>query len=475
MDSFQDKKDYKDRLKSLYKFNEILLKNSPVAIAVLNPDASIRYINPAFEKLTGFYSKEIIGIKNPYPWWDKDKISEINIIFEKMLSGKLSKAELSYKSKAGKKLKVIVSCSIFKEKNNDKYYIANIVDVTEERKKEKKLEYASFHDNLTGIYNRAYFNEEIKRLSKSRLYPISIIMGDINSLKLINDVFGHYKGDLLLKKTAKIIKKCCRNEDIISRWGGDEFSIILPKTNEETAEKIILRIKEVCRKENINELPVSISLGSATIKTGKQKIKTIIKDAEDRMYEAKLIESENVTNRIIGEIEGLLIKKNIENKGHINRLMEMAKKTASIINLKKNEISNLEFLCKFHDLGKITIPESIIMKADKLLEDEYKLLKKNPVIGSRIIESSPKIAHVSELILSYHERWDGKGYPRGLKGKEIPFLSRLFSIINSYDTMISKDVLYKKPKTKEEAKQELFSCAGTQFDPELVKEFIKII
>lgn len=475
METFNNNTEYKDKFKSLYKFNEILLKNSPNAIAVLNPDTSIKYINPAFEKLTGFMSGEIIGIKSPYPWWDKNEISEILKVFSKLTSGELSKSELSYRSKKGKELKVIVSCTIFKEGGKVRYYIANIVDVTEERKKEKKLEYASFHDSLTGIYNRAYFNEEIKRLSKSRLYPVSIIIGDINSLKLINDVFGHDKGDLLLKKTAKIIKKCCRNEDIVSRWGGDEFSIILPKTNKETAKNIILRIKELCSQESINKLPISISLGAATIETGRQNIRLVIKEAEEKMYDSKLMESEHVTNLIIGEIEDLLISRNIESRKHISRLTEMAKKTASSINLKKSETRNLEFLCKFHDLGKITIPESIIMKADKLLDKEYRLIKKNPVIGSRIIESSPKIAHISELILSYHERWDGKGYPRGLKGKKIPYLSRLFSIINSYDTMISQDVLYKKPKTKEEAVEELKSCAGTQFDPELVEEFIKTI
>ncbi len=471
----QSNTDYKEKLKNLYKFNEILLRNSPTAIVVSNADTSINYINPAFEKLTGFNSSETLGVKAPYPWWDNNEKSELMKIFSKMISGEQPKAEFSYRSRTGKKLKVIISCSIFKENSKVRYHIANIVDVTKERRKEKKLEYSSFHDSLTGIYNRAFFNEEIKRLSKSRLYPVSIIIGDINSLKLINDVFGHDKGDLLLKKTAKIIKKSCRNEDIVSRWGGDEFSIILPKTGKETAEKIILRIKELCKLETIKSLPISISLGSATFETEKQNIKNIIKEAEEKMYDAKLMESEHVTNLIIGEIEDLLISKNIESKKHINRLMEMAKKTASLINLKKSETDNLEFLCKFHDLGKITIPESIIMKADKLLDKEYKIIKKNPVAGSRIIESSPKIAHISELILSYHERWDGKGYPRGLKGKKIPFLSRLFSIINSYDTMTSHDVLYKEPKTKEEAIEELKSCAGTQFDPALVDEFIKAI
>jgi len=475
MEKSQNKTDYREKLRNLYKFNEILLKNSPVAIEVLNPDTSIKYVNPAFEKLTGFDFNEIIGIKSPYPWWDKDKISEIMEVFKKLVSGELSKAELFYRSKKGKKLRVVITCSIFRENDRLRYYIANIVDVTEERKKEKKLEYASFHDNLTGIYNRAYFNEEIKRLGRSRLYPVSIVIGDINSLKLINDVFGHDKGDILLKKTAKIIKKCCRKEDIVSRWGGDEFSIILPKTDKETAKKIISRIKEICTHENINELPISISLGFATIENTKQNIKLIIKEAEERMYDTKLMESEHVTNLIINEIEDLLISKNIENKNHINRLTEMARKVAASVNLKKSEISNLEFLCKFHDLGKITIPESIIMKAGKLIETEYEIIKKNPVIGSRIVESSPKIAHISELILSYHERWDGKGYPKGLKEKEIPLLSRLFSIINSYDTMVSRDVLYKNPRTKEEAIEELLNCSGTQFDPELVNEFIKTI
>ncbi len=300
-------------------------------------------------------------------------------------------------------------------------------------------------------------------------------MGDLNSLKLINDIFGHDRGDLLLKKIAKIIKKCCRAEDIVSRWGGDEFSIILPKTDNETAEKIILRIKKVCNDTTINSLPVSISLGSATIKTDKQDIESKIREAENNMYDAKLHESEYVTSQIIKEIEKLLISKNIENEEHLDRLIKMAKKAAATVNLEKNEIDNLEYLCRFHDLGKITIPESIIMKAGKLAQKELKMIKKNPVIGSRIISSSQGTAHISELILSHYERWDGSGYPRGLKGEEIPFLSRLFSIINSYVTMTSPDIPYKKPKGKSEAIEELQACAGTQFDPKLVKEFIKVL
>jgi len=114
------------------------------------------------------------------------------------------------------------------------------------------------------------------------------------------------------------------------------------------------------------------------------------------------------------------------------------------------------------------------MKAGDLLKEEYDMIKRNPITGSRILGSSPKIAHISELVLSCHERWDGLGYPRGLKGEEIPLLSRLFSIINSYDVMLHRDIPYKIIKTREEAIKELEQCAGTQFDPYLVNEFIKI-
>ncbi|MEA2016084.1 MAG: sensor domain-containing diguanylate cyclase [Actinomycetota bacterium] len=132
-------------------------------------------------------------------------------------------------------------------------------DISERKEMEKRLSYLSFHDSLTDLYNRAYFEEELKRLDTERQIPSSIIMGDINGLKIINDAFGHKEGDEILKNCAEVLRKCCRVEDIIARWGGDEFSILLPGTNSEVALEVAKRIKENSTRTTKARIPLSIS------------------------------------------------------------------------------------------------------------------------------------------------------------------------------------------------------------------------
>ncbi len=184
-----------------------------------------------------------------------------------------------------------------------------IRDITERKKSEEKIKYMSFHDNLTDLYNRAYFDEELKRLDRERQLPLSIIIGDVNGLKLINDGFGHKKGDLLLRKCAKVLVKSCRSEDIICRWGGDEFAIFLPKTQEEEAKEIVERIRLGCIDLENKKLPLSISLGVATKTENLQNLQKVIKSAEDRMYRRKLVERKSISSSILSAFSRALLKK----------------------------------------------------------------------------------------------------------------------------------------------------------------------
>ncbi len=164
-------------------------------------------------------------------------------------------------------------------------------DITDKNKAEEKIEYLSFHDGLTGLYNRAYFDEELNRLDTERQLPITIVMGDLNGLKLINDVYGHSKGDMLLRNIADILKESFRKEDITSRWGGDEFISILPKTSAKDARSIIKRVKKLCEEKSTAEIPLNISFGASTKKSSSKNIVDILKEAEDKMYKSKIVES----------------------------------------------------------------------------------------------------------------------------------------------------------------------------------------
>jgi len=156
-------------------------------------------------------------------------------------------------------------------------------DITEQKRAEEKIWYLSFHDKLTGLYNRAFFEEELKRLNTERQLPLSIIFCDVNGLKSINDNYGYDKGDLLLCKVSEALRSCFRNEDMVVRWGGDEFIIVLPNTNEEDTDDIVGRICQNCQKKSKPRLPVSIAIGTALKKKVSQDIDLIVNEAEKRM------------------------------------------------------------------------------------------------------------------------------------------------------------------------------------------------
>jgi len=463
-------------LRKMHEFNFTLLNKSPSPIMVLNNDGSVDYFNSAFEKMTGYFLNEAKGLKPPFPWWSKEEYDRLFLNYRNLLRGTSERAEVNFQKKDGSKIFVLMDCAAITLEDNVHKYIASIIDITDKKISEGKLEYLSFHDSLTGLYNRAYFEEELKRLNKSRNIPLSLIIGDLNSLKLINDAFGHNKGDYILKKMSGILRNCCRKEDIISRWGGDEFAIILPDTCADTTDNIIGRIKTACEFESgCNEnYPLSIAIGSAVKKYVGENINDIFKLAEDNMYRNKLMERKKLNRSMFLSLERLLFERNLETEEHIARLQKLAGKLGKIFRISGKQSEDLFKLVRFHDIGNIAIPENIFKKRDKFTMEEWFSIKRHPEIGSKIAESFPDIAGISDCILSHHEWWDGNGYPRKLAGEEIPFISRLISVVDAFDVM-TNDSTYKTAISKGEAIKELKKFSGIQFDPDIVEEFIKIV
>ncbi len=347
--------------------------------------------------------------------------------------------------------------------------INNMLDDLEEA--QDKVKYMGFHDDLTGLYNRAYFEEELGRLDTKRHLPFSIVVGDINGLKLINDAFGYIKGDEIIKEMSKLLKGCFRKEDIIARWGGGGFIIILPNIDEKNTLKIIERMKGYCNKTTSEMIPLSISIGVSTKENPSQDIKNIIKEAEDMMCRHKLIEQQSTRSSIISSLEKALEERDYETKEHMARMRNYVQKMGEKLKLTDGQLDELNLLATLHDIGKIAIADSIILKPGKLNDKEWELVKKHPEIGYRISQSSLQLAPIARAILSHHENWDGSGYPNGLRKNEIPLISRIISIVDAYDAM-TNDRPYKKAVSEEEALEELRRCSGTQFDPNLVKVFI---
>jgi len=345
-------------------------------------------------------------------------------------------------------------------------------DFSEQKKKQEKIEFLSYHDQLTGLYNRRFYLEELKRLDTERNLPMTIVMADVNGLKLINDSLGHVMGDKLLKKVAEVITNGCRDDDIIARLGGDEFVIILPKTDTREATQIIQRIKELSLKEKVGFIEISISFGYQTKHAKEENIQEVFKKAEDYMYKKKLFESPSMRGKTIKTIITTLQEKSKKEEQHARRVSLLCENMGEALGLDEYKIKEIKSVGLLHDIGKIAIDEKILNKPGKLTDDEWKEMRRHPKIGCNILKMLNDMAEIAEYVLAHHERWDGKGYPKGLKENEIPFVSRILIIADAYDGMTGGGN-YKNVLSEEAAIEELRKNAGIQFDPELVNVFIE--
>jgi diguanylate cyclase (GGDEF)-like protein/PAS domain S-box-containing protein len=268
---------------------EEILDSLTVGVVIMNQNEEFIYFNELANKITGYSIDDFKKINqwfiSAYP--DPDYREKVKNNFRNKVKNKKSYNHI---------------LQIFDKNNKEKYIefrikplknghvMANIIDVTEKKKRHKKIEYLSYHDELTGLYNRHYLQEELKKLKESRQYPVSIIIGDLDNLKAINDNFGHLSGDEYIKKAANIINSLLRNEDIVARVGGDEFVIILPNTTKKTAASISERIRREFKLENKKSdksIKFDISIGISTAKNKKTDLISCYHLADQNMYKNK--------------------------------------------------------------------------------------------------------------------------------------------------------------------------------------------
>jgi diguanylate cyclase (GGDEF)-like protein/PAS domain S-box-containing protein len=346
------------------------------------------------------------------------------------------------------------------------------IDISVRKETEERIQSLIFHDTVTGLYNRIYLDDQLKEIEKSQ-ESFCIIVGDLNGLKSVNDTYGHKAGDKLLAKSARILASVSRVGDIVARSGGDEFVIIMPNCDVKYAQDLCRRIKRKFANAARRKLPLSIALGYAAKDSALKSIQEIFKEADARMYLNKLLERKSSYGTLFTSLQNTLYEKSQETEEHAERIKILALKMGRSLKLPLHELDNLSLLATLHDIGKIAIPEEILFKAGPLTASEFKVIQTHSEIGFRIASTNIHLLQVAEGILAHHERWDGNGYPRGLKGVEIPLISRIIAIADSYDAMTQNRV-YHKAIDPSVALDEIAKAAGTQFDPNLVQTFLKL-
>ncbi len=344
-------------------------------------------------------------------------------------------------------------------------------DISERTAQNERIEYLSYHDHLTGLYNRRYFEEELKRIDGRRHFPLSIIMGDINNLKMINDAFGHLAGDEVIYASGKIIKKFCRPNDVAARWGGDEFVLLLPNTDEEATAKIVERMNQAVALAPVDQGVLSIAFGWDTKKNLSEDVMVVFKNAENLMYKHKLLLKPQVRADTIRTIMMSLYEKSGAEKTHSDNVSHYARLIAEALQLSDKEIETLTWAARLHDIGKVTLAPEVLAKKEALTADEWVAMKRHPEIGYHITNHSAELAEIALAILGHHEWWDGSGYPKRLAGQKIPLLSRIIAIAEAYDALLT-DRPYQPAVTPCQAVYAIVHGSGTQFDPSIAAVFV---
>lgn len=436
----------------------------------------IMYYSPMWRAILGYEQDEI---EDTYEAWSKlwhpEDVGMIREAVKDYFKGKTSNFEVTHrvKDKSGNWRWTLARGELVRNGNGEpSRWIGTNIDITGLKEAEKEIRYLSFHDQLTGLYNRRFYEEELKRLDTIRNLPISLIMVDINGLKLANDAFGHTLGDRLLKKAAETIKTECRSDEIVSRIGGDEFVVILPGTDSFGAEMLAKRIKRTVSAEKVDLLDLSVSLGWATKTYPGEAMEDIFNKAEDNMYRRKLVESPEIKERAVQTILNGLWKRFPEERAHSKRVSRLSEEIAEELGFSREEIATVKEAAMLHDIGYITLSEAILQKPGKLDDHEWIEIKRHSEKGYLILSSVNRMAQQAKFVLHHHEHWDGSGYPNGLKGGSIPLGSRIIGIAGSYDAMLC-DRAYRKALSKEEAISEIAKNAGKLFDPELARLFVE--
>ena len=463
-----DRKKSEEEIKHLLERTHSMINDHDAVMLLIEPETGeIIEANPAASTFYGYSKEELLHMTvRDINAMDKEKAAEMRL---KALNRGQKYSAIPHYLKSGEIRIVDVYISPI-DYDGQKVLYAIIFDVTEREIIAKENEFLAYHDYLTGLYNRRYFDEEFERRVRQGDLPIALLLGNIDGFKTFNDAFGHSKGDEALKETANRIAALIIDGGTIARVGGDEFAILVSGKNEDEIRQCLDKLTQEFDKDlgdSGKDGLITISWGYGIQREEKDTLDVLHREAEAFMNNRKFYNKNSLRSKTVNVIMETLFMKSEREKKHSERVGELCETIAREMNLSKTEVDKIRVAGLLHDIGKIGIEEAILNKTGKLDAKEWEMMKLHPAKSASILAKTIEYNDITEIVLSHHERYDGKGYPKGLTGTEIPIMARILAISDAYDAMTEQRT-YRTPFSNEEAIAELKRCSGTQFDPEVV-------
>ena len=450
-----------------------------VGDGVISTDSSgsVTMMNPVAERLTGWPSAEATGRRFSEVCRIVDErtgLPEAGNVERVLVTKQLIEygSDSLVVSRTGAAVPVEVSAAPIQRNGIIGGAVIVIRDFTEKKTKQRQIEFLSYNDALTGLHNRRYVEDALMRLDTPENLPLSLVTIDVNGLKLTNDAFGHEMGDQLLKTVAGILKIIAGPDDIVGRMGGDEFCILSRNTDEEQTSALRQRILDEASHLKLDPVVVSLAIGYAVKSMPEQDIRTILKLSDDHMYHDKIKFGKIMRSQTI-QMALQIINTNygVEHL-HTERVSCYCEAIGLALGFTEKEVADIKAAGALHDIGKIMVPSQVLSKPGRLTKEEFDLVKRHPEIGYQMLKTADEYMHLAEYVLYHHERWDGTGYPVGLRGGKIPLFSRIIAVADAFEAMTGLRP-YQEMKSKKEAVDELERCAGSQFDTDIVKVFVE--
>jgi diguanylate cyclase (GGDEF)-like protein/PAS domain S-box-containing protein len=446
-------------------------------VVQFSPDACIRYISPSCLTMLGYAPDAFLG-HSGFDYIHPDDRPAAAAAFQNAVGSGGGGAGVEYRIRHSGGHWVWVE-SVAKQvcdaDGTPLGMVCSLRDITQRKQMEEQLKYQAVRDPVTGLYNRAHFETAMSRLSADPASPVGLIMCDLDGLKYVNDTLGHDAGDQLLRNAADLIRTCFSPTEIIARIGGDELAVIMPAADEQRLNACRNQIRAAVDDYNarLPKIPICISVGSAI--TGPAlSVAGLFKEADNSMYREKLHSQQSSRSSVVQALKIALEARDFVTEGHATRLRDLTVNLAKMDGFPDYRLTDLRLFAEFHDIGKVGIPDQILFKPGPLTAEEVTVMRSHCEIGHRIAVSTPELEPIADWILKHHEWWNGRGYPLGLKGEDIPLECRILSIVDAYDAM-TNDRPYRKAVSPQAALSEITACAGTQFDPGLVKKFVLML